>query len=136
MMKKTIDRGNDSEFRNILLELRQKSRKYTRLNDALDCILSFDGRFPADLGRKSLTALQQAIVEVMGSKTGLVFSDDPVDPARIAFGVTEYGRIILSRDSAMEDGDLAFGCVTVTDEEWEKIIDLKSRRDDEAEQAS
>src|SRR5207253_10470884 len=126
MVKKMSERGNDSEFRNILLDLRDKCRKLTQLNEALDCILSFDGRFPIELGRKSLTRLQQAIAEVMGSKTGLVFSDDPVAPIGITFGVTEYGRIILSRDSMIEIGDLGFGHVPVTEAEWEKIIAVKS----------
>ncbi|MFP5262407.1 MAG: hypothetical protein ACLGJB_10935 [Blastocatellia bacterium] len=131
MVKKILERGNDSEFHQMLIDMKRKSQSCATLGEVVDCILSFDGRFPVKIGKKSLTRLQKAMVDVLGPSKKIFFSDYPVGAPRINFGVTEYGRIILSQDSLVESDDLIFGYVTAAEAEWRRINALKSAADDE-----
>lgn len=135
MVKKILERGNDSEFHQMLIDMKRKSQSYATLDEVVNCIVSFDGRFPAEIGKKSLTRLQKAIVHVLGPSKKMFFSDYPADPSGINFGVTEYGRIILSRNPLIESDDLVFGYVPATEAEWQKINALKSETDDESARA-
>jgi hypothetical protein len=126
--------GETSGLPSILREVAEALDRAACFAAQVDIIVGFNERVPPPHGRASLTTLQAALVEVLGSRL-LAIGEGPQDApdgsVALALGMRSYGRIILEEQPSLETGDLLFGFVMVTADDL-----LAARRRDAEVRAS
>lgn len=110
------------KFTELIMEIKQDSQNVTNLRKVIDGIITFNKRFPHDLGWLSLSIFQQSIYQeaehiVIEPKDSITELTEDY----YAVGMKPYGRIILGKYVEKEETDDIFGVFKLTTAE-EHII--------------
>ncbi|MFK0522303.1 hypothetical protein ACINKY_08825 [Paenibacillus illinoisensis] len=109
-------------FAQLIMEIEKETQNVTSLKDIINTIISFNNRFPNELGLLSLDMFQQSIYKEaehiqVEPKDSLI----ELSKGHYVVGMKPYGRIILEKYENKNENDCIFGFFKLTPVE-EKLI--------------
>jgi hypothetical protein len=111
-------------FAQLLQHLRESIQPDWDLDQRVRYLVSYGGRYPVDQGLLSLSSLQKAALELLGTRSDFSAAQPPLG---LTLGMKTYGRLAFGPFASADEGDLGLGWLAMTEAEAAALRAAQSR---------